>query len=76
MFVDSHEQPDIMKDWYHSLTKIEELKPYIIEFNEDGEMKAKNYPVDYVVRGEKFHSIIVIIYNECTFFPNDRVWKV
>ena len=58
------------------LTKIVELKPYIVEFNENGAMKAKDYPVNYIVGEEKCRLIIVITYDECTFFANDGIQKI
>ena len=51
VFIDSYERPDMVKDRNCFLTKIEELKPYMVEFNEDGAMKAKDYLVDCAVRG-------------------------
>ena len=52
---------------------MEELKPYIVEFNEDGAMKAKDYPVDSAVGGEERRPIIVITHDECTFSANDGI---
>ena len=53
VFVDGHERPDVVEDRNRFLTQIEELKPYMVEFDEDGAMKAKDYPVDCAVGGEK-----------------------
>ena len=39
-------------------------------------MKTKNYPVNCIGGGEKRRPIIVITYDECTFFANDGVQKV
>ena len=72
MFIDSHKRSDVVEDRNHFLTKIEELKLYIVEFNKDGAMKAKD-PIDYIMRGEKHRPIIVITHNECTFSANDGV---
>lgn len=49
VFVDGHEQPDVVEDRNRFLTKIEELKSYVVEVNEDGAIKAKDYPVDCAV---------------------------
>ena len=65
-----------MKDQNRFLTKIKELKSYIIEFNEDGAIKAKDYPVDSAVGGEKLQPIIVIIHDKYTFSANNRIRKV
>ena len=75
VFVDGHKQLDMAEDRNRFLTKIEELKSYMVEFNEDDVMKAKDYLVDCVVGGEKYRPIIVITHDKCTFFANDRVRK-
>ena len=75
VFVDAHEWPDVVEDQNCFLTKIEELKLYMVEFNEDDAMKAKDYPVDCAVKGEKCRPIIVITHDEYTFFANDGVRK-
>ena len=54
---------------------MEELKPYIVEFNKNGAMKAKDYPVNCAVGGEERCTIIIITYDEYTFFANDGIWK-
>ena len=75
VFIDGYEQPDMMEDQNCILIKIEKLKPYMIEFNEDGVMKTKDYPVNYKVGGEKRCPIILIIHNKCTFFANNGIRK-
>lgn len=50
---------------------MEELKPYMVEFNEDGTMKDKEYPLDCAVGGGIRRPIIVITHDECTFSAND-----
>ena len=52
VFVEGHERLDVVEDQNRFLIKMEELKSYIVEFNEDGIIKAKDYPVDCVMRGE------------------------
>lgn len=39
IFVDGHEWSDVVKDYKRFLNKMEELKLYLVEFNEDGTMK-------------------------------------
>lgn len=65
----------MVEDQNYFLIKIEELKLYMIEFNKDSTIKAKDYPIDYAVESEKRRLIILITYNECTFSANDRVQK-
>lgn len=64
-----------MKDQICFLTKIKKLKPYIVKFNKNSAIKAKNYLVNYAMRDKKYWPIILIIYNKYTFFSNDRVQK-
>ena len=73
VFIDGHERPDVVEDRNRFLTKMEELKPYMVEFNKDGAMKAKDYPVDCAVGGEERRPIIVITHDECTFSANDGI---
>ena len=49
IFVDRHEQPDVIEDCASFLRKIEELKLYIVEFDQDGAMKPKIYLFDCAV---------------------------
>ena len=52
---------------------MKELKPYLVEFEENGIMKAKNYPLDCKVKSKKRWPIIVITYDECIFLSNDAI---
>lgn len=51
VFVDGHKQPDVVEDPKKFLHQMEELKPYLVKFNEDGTMKEKIYPIDCTVGG-------------------------
>ena len=75
IFIEGHERPDVVEDQNRFLTKIEELKSYMVEFNEDGVMKAKDYPVDCIVEDEECRPIIIINHNEYIFFANNGVQK-
>ncbi len=75
IFIDSHEQPDVIEDRNCFLTKIEELKLYIFKFNKNGAIKVKNYLVNCTVEKEKRCLIIIITHDKCTFFANDRIQK-
>ena len=55
---------------------MKDLKRYLVEFEEDGSMKTKEYPDNCAVREDKRHHVIVITYNECTFLVNDGFRKV
>lgn len=73
VFVDGHERSDVIKDRASFLKRMEELKPYMVEFNQDRVMKPKVYPFDCAVGGENRRPVVVITHNECTFSANDRV---
>lgn len=75
MFVDGHERSDIVEDSTNFLRRMEELKPYMVEFDENDVMKPKVYSSDCAVRGENRRPIIVITHDECTFSANDGVQK-
>lgn len=75
MFIDGHKWLDVVEDQNCFLTKMEELKSYIFEFNEDGAIKTKDYSVNYVIEGEERRPIIIITYDEYTFSANDGIWK-
>lgn len=75
MFIDKHEQSDVVEDCLNFLKKIEELKPYIVQFNKDGIMKPKACPPNCVVKSENKLPIIVITQDECTFSTNDGIKK-
>ena len=47
----------------------------MVQFFEDGIIKPKVYPSNYVIKGENCQPIIVITYDECTFFINNSVQK-
>ena len=75
MFIDRHKRPNIIKDCKKFLEKMEELKPYLVEFNEDSTMKEKNYPANCAVGGSDCRPVIVITRDECTFSANDGIRK-
>ena len=75
VFIDGHERPDVVEDRERFLKTMKELKPYLVEFEEDGIMKVKNYPSDCKVGGNEHRPIIVITYNQSTFSSNDSIRK-
>lgn len=75
VFIDNYKWPDIVKNRNHFLTKKEKLKLYIVKFNEDSIMKAKDYPVNYIVKEEEHCLIIKITHDECIFSTNDLIQK-
>ncbi len=73
VFINDHERPDVVKDQNHFLTKMKELKLYMVEFNKNDTIKAKDYPVDCAIGGGEHPPIIVITHDEYTFSANDRI---
>lgn len=43
---------------------IKDLELYLIEFEKDDIIKAKNYPLNCKLENNKYQLIIIIIYNE------------
>lgn len=52
MFVDGHKRSNVVEDCERFLKKMEELRLYLVEFNENGAMKDKTYPLDCAIGGE------------------------
>ena len=75
VFVDGHKRTDVVEDQNCFLTHIEELKPYMVEVDEDGGMKAKEYLVDCAVGVDERQPVIIITHDECIFSANDGVQK-
>ena len=75
VFVDGYERLDVVEDCKRFLNKMEELKPYLVEFNEDDAMKDKTYPSDCIVGGEDRRPVIIITHDKCTFSANDTIYK-
>ena len=73
VFIDGHERSDVVGDRKNFLRKMEELKPYMVEFEENSAMKDKIYPSDYAVHSNNYRPIIVITHDECTFSANDEI---
>lgn len=54
---------------------MKELEPYLVEFEEDGSMKTKEYLSDCVVGGDIHRPVIAITHDKCTFSANNRIQK-
>ncbi len=73
VFVDENEQSDVVEDRKNFFKKMEEFKPYRVEFKEDCIMKPKVYLSDCEVGGNNRRPNIIITYDEFTFSANDGV---
>lgn len=52
MYIDKYKQFDIVEDCIKFFKKMQELKPYMVEFNQNCTMKPKVYSPNYVIEGE------------------------
>lgn len=73
--MDRYEQSHVVENCINFLKKIEELKPYMVEFNKDGTIKPKAYPPDCAIKDENQQSIIIITYDKHTFSANNGIQK-
>jgi hypothetical protein len=71
VFIDGHEREDVVKYRKSFLATIQGLLPYMVEFNEDGTMKSKEYPEDCRIGGQNRRPIIFITHDESIFSAND-----
>lgn len=55
---------------------MEELKSYIIKFEENCTLKLKIYPADYAMGGNNQWLLIIITHNQYTFSTNNEIQKV
>lgn len=75
IFVNKHEQSNVVEDHINFLRKMEKHKLYMVEFNEDDAIKFKMYLSGCKVNGKKRWLIIMIIDDECIFSANDSIHK-
>lgn len=50
---------------------MEELEPYLVEFDKTGQIIPKIYLLNFEIGGDKHQPVIVIIHDKCTFSFND-----
>lgn len=73
IFIDRHECLLMLEDQNNFLRKIEDLKPYMVECEENSKIKPKLYSFDCTIGSNDWQPIILIIYNKCTFFANNSI---
>lgn len=73
VFIDKYEYLDMMEDQNNFLSRIEDLKLYMVRFEKNSIMKPKIYSFDCAVGGNNCRPIIVITHNKCTLFANDSI---
>jgi len=70
VYVDGHERPDVIRDRAQFLNQLENLQPYLVEFDSDSNIKAKTYPRSCVLGGCD-PPIILITHDESTLSSNE-----
>lgn len=76
IFIDGYvKQSDIVKNCKNIFRKIEELKPYVIEFKKEGIMKSKTYFFNCKVRSDDHQPINIITHNKYIICVNNRVQR-
>lgn len=73
VFIDRYEYSNIFKNCPKILKIIKNLKPYLIEFEKDKFIKIKNYLKNCMINSYIRQFIIIIEYNKCIFFINNRI---
>lgn len=63
----------MVEDCKKLLNTIKNLKPYLVEFEENRSIKIKKYLDDCIIEGDKCYLVIVTTYDKCKFSTNDRV---
>lgn len=76
VFVDRYKQFDLVEDCINFLRKIEELKPYMIEFHEYDILKPKVYLSEYIINSEEHWPIIMITHNKCILSVKNDMQKI
>jgi len=77
VYVDGHERPDVIRDRAQFLNQLENLQPYLVKFDSDGNIKAKTYPRSCVL-GRCDPPIIPITHDKSKLSSNEGrsgVWK-
>lgn len=75
IFINEHKQPDVVQDYQTFLKVIKELKSYLVEFNQDRIMKAKEYLSNYAIEGANHQLVIRIIYDKDIFSVNNDIQR-
>jgi len=77
VYVDGHERVDVVEERVRFLEQLEGLRPYLVEFDKEGDIKAKQYPQGCQVGG--LHPpVILVTHDESTLNSNEarsRAWK-
>lgn len=75
VFVDEYKWLNVVKDFIRFLNKLEKLKPYLVNFNENSIIKDKIYSSDCAIDGKNLWPVIVITYNEYTISAHEGIYN-
>ncbi|RPA94322.1 hypothetical protein L873DRAFT_1937421, partial [Choiromyces venosus 120613-1] len=73
VYIDGHEREDVVAYREQFVNALEDLWPFMVEFEDDGSIKEKAYPLGCEVGGLT-RPIILITHDESTFSSNDS-WR-
>ena len=68
VFFDGHERKDVVQDRIKFVEEMKKNEPYLVEFDNVGNVLEKSYPEGCKVGGEQKRPIILITHDESTFF--------
>jgi hypothetical protein len=71
VYKDGHERPDVVQYRMEFLEYLDSLKPYLVEFDENGDIKDKEYPPGCFPGSLTQRPIIMLTHDESTFQTND-----
>ena len=63
----------MVKDRNSFLTRMENLKLYLVKLEKNNKMKSKICPSDCAIEGDDHCLIILITHNECIFSANNKI---
>ncbi len=78
MFIDGYESSNLVEDQNNFLTRMEDIKLYIVQFEESDTMETRIYLSDFAVKSDDRRLIILITNTEYTFFSSigiGRAWN-
>lgn len=71
VYKDGHERPDVVEYRKEFLDYLDSLNPYLVEFDENGDIKDKEYPPGCFPGSSTQRPIVMLTHDESTFQAND-----
>ncbi|RPA95419.1 hypothetical protein L873DRAFT_1931591 [Choiromyces venosus 120613-1] len=72
VYFDGHERPDVLEEWVQFLNLLDQLNPFLAEFDCEGNIIDKVYPPNCFPGLTISQLIILITHDESTFNTHDR----